>query len=85
MPVKEARLSEIHNTLEEAYIIFDQVPFEKQEHYEGAISVTLWKLGYPGSVNILGSEEAETFLMEYFEDYKGSRPTPYKKWETVLH
>jgi len=83
--MKEARLAEVHRTLELALSIFEVEGFQTPAEYEKAIATTLWKLGYPDSVNVMGPDDAEEFLMEYFEDFNGRRPTPYKMWETTLH
>jgi len=83
--MKEARLAEVHQTLERAMSVFEREAFQTPAGYEKAVALTLWKLGYPDSVNVMGPDDAEEFLMEYFEDFSGRRPTPYKMWETTLH
>ena len=83
--MRETRLSDIHTVLAEAMVLFERYPFETPTDYENLVSVTLWKLGYPNSLDTLGPDDAEIFLMEYFEDFQGSRPTPYKKWQVNLH
>lgn len=83
--MKETRLSEIHQALELALSAFEIEQFNSPAEYDKSVATVLWKLGYPDSINVLGSDAAEEFLMEYFEDFSGRRPTPYKTWETTLH
>lgn len=78
------RLAEIEQVLQGSFRMMEKL-HETEEDYNSVMNGILWVMGYPDAIDHMGEDDAEVFLMEYFEDFMGKRPEPIKKWQITLH